>query len=366
MNTNMLPDLIIFFSALFAFVLATGQLVLQNKNRNNILLSALLACYGFFQLSNSFSLFKNIKNWQEMYSVMHLVGIVSFFNIGPLLFLYFKAIVKSPITISKKTALHFIPGFMYALFFTINKMMGNNFLDCQNLNSHLSTYNTVYKIMTFSSVVILILYCLKLIKHLVSLFMQKYSKEKKSLRISLYCVTALFILAVLWLINVSMSLGLIKIIHLSLSLYIIFIYILSNKYPQLLHIVKLESQRDYYIRSQTKGLDINSIMKKLYSLMNENKIFSDETLTVKQLASELNITPHQLSEILNQKIGKTFYHYINGMRVEEAKILLKTDSERSILSITYDVGFNSTSAFYNAFKKHTGYSPSDYRKKFIK
>jgi len=209
-------------------------------------------------------------------------------------------------------------------------------------------------------------YCLHLIKHLASLFIKKYSREKKSLRISLYCVTALFSLAVIWLLNLAMSLNLIKTIHLSLSIYLIVIYILSNKYPQLLHIVKLESQRDYYIRSQTEGLDINSIMRKLHTLMKGKKIYSNEDLTVKHLASELEITPHQLSEILNQKIGKTFYNYINEMRIEEAKILLQTDSEKSILSITYDVGFNSTSAFYNAFKKHTGYSPSAYRKKFQK
>ncbi len=61
-------------------------------------------------------------------------------------------------------------------------------------------------------------------------------------------------------------------------------------------------------------------------------------------------------------IGKSFFDFVNGYRIAEAKTLLSTTNE-SVLNITYDVGFNARSSFYNAFKRETGQTPTAYRKK---
>jgi YesN/AraC family two-component response regulator len=148
-----------------------------------------------------------------------------------------------------------------------------------------------------------------------------------------------------------------------LSIYIVAIFLLSNRYPQFMHIIKLEAQRDSYIRSQTSGLDVESILAKLSRIMIEQKLYINEDLTIGMLASQLEINTHQLSEILNLRIGKNFYNYINQLRIEEAKRMLTDEPGSNILSISIAVGYNTTSAFYNAFKKYMGISPSSYRKK---
>ena len=69
-------------------------------------------------------------------------------------------------------------------------------------------------------------------------------------------------------------------------------------------------------------------------------------------------------QIINEKMGRNFLDFVNQYRVEEAKGML-TDENRNhltVLSIAYDAGFNSKTAFYSAFKKQTGTSPTKYRK----
>jgi AraC-like DNA-binding protein len=76
----------------------------------------------------------------------------------------------------------------------------------------------------------------------------------------------------------------------------------------------------------------------------------------------LSITTHQLSEFLNKQMHISFNYYINRYRVEEAIDLLQEQPERSITSICFSVGFNSKSAFYEAFAKFVCISPAKYRK----
>ena len=85
--------------------------------------------------------------------------------------------------------------------------------------------------------------------------------------------------------------------------------------------------------------------------MIEEKLYCDEDLSLKGLSDQIYITPHQLSEILNERLGINFSRYINEFRVNEAIVMMKDEPERNLLSIGFAVGFNSKSAFYNACLK---------------
>ena len=65
-------------------------------------------------------------------------------------------------------------------------------------------------------------------------------------------------------------------------------------------------------------------------------------------------------QTLSQFLHTKFFQFVNGFRVEEAKKALK-DSDKLVISIAFDVGFNSKSTLNTAFKKIVGYSPSAYR-----
>ena len=57
--------------------------------------------------------------------------------------------------------------------------------------------------------------------------------------------------------------------------------------------------------------------------------------------------------------------FVNEFRIKEAKSILKDPSKKefTVLEILYEVGFNSKSSFNTAFKKHTGLTPTQFRKK---
>jgi AraC-like DNA-binding protein len=107
-----------------------------------------------------------------------------------------------------------------------------------------------------------------------------------------------------------------------------------------------------------------AIQTRLTFLLDVEKIFKDEDLTLLSLAEKLNITPHQLSWIINDKMNQSFATLINRYRIEEVKKKLadgaKNDS--TILQMALDSGFSTKTAFNRAFKKFTGLTPSQYRK----
>ncbi|MCP5102737.1 MAG: helix-turn-helix domain-containing protein, partial [bacterium] len=121
--------------------------------------------------------------------------------------------------------------------------------------------------------------------------------------------------------------------------------------------------RNKYKNSTLDPEKAESALKKLRVLLESDKIFRDETLSLNSLASKLNIAPRYLSQIMNEQLDKSFWALINGYRVEEAKKMLAETGKRdfSIMEIAFEVGFNSKEAFNRAFKKYTGVTPSQFR-----
>ena len=110
---------------------------------------------------------------------------------------------------------------------------------------------------------------------------------------------------------------------------------------------------------------INSILGiNLKSVMEEEKLFCDEDLSLSRLSDVLDVSPRQLSRYINCNYNMNYNTFINDYRIEESKKMLLTQPGRSILDIANSVGFNSYSVFYTAFREKTSLSPAGYRKKY--
>lgn len=116
-----------------------------------------------------------------------------------------------------------------------------------------------------------------------------------------------------------------------------------------------------YSRSKISEADMDRIEIKLIKAMEQDKLQSDPSLTLRKLSDTTGVSENRISQVLNLRIGKGFYDFVNYWRVKNACERLKTTNE-NLLDITYAVGFNSRSTFNLAFKKHTGKTPSGYRK----
>lgn len=96
----------------------------------------------------------------------------------------------------------------------------------------------------------------------------------------------------------------------------------------------------------------------------QSKPYLNSKLTLNTVAKLLETNQQHLSQILNEKTDKNFNYHLSSLRIAEAEKLLKSDvyNEITIESIAHACGFNSYSAFYNAFKKFTGKTPNEYVK----
>jgi AraC-like DNA-binding protein len=123
-----------------------------------------------------------------------------------------------------------------------------------------------------------------------------------------------------------------------------------------------EAARARYGASTLREVDVEACLDRLNHLMTDGKAYQNESLSLASLASAVGLSGHQLSELINTRLGVGFSRYVRECRVNAAKALLISAPGRSILSISMDTGFRSQSAFYAAFKEVTGQSPGDYRR----
>ena len=108
--------------------------------------------------------------------------------------------------------------------------------------------------------------------------------------------------------------------------------------------------------------DYSKIIEKLILLMEIEQPYLDPELNLTKLSSLMKTKPEVISEVLNSSLNQNFFEYINKYRIEEFKIryLSKENKHLSIMGIAYDCGFNSKAAFYRAFNKFEGISPTAY------
>ncbi len=116
---------------------------------------------------------------------------------------------------------------------------------------------------------------------------------------------------------------------------------------------------------QTPKLSEVSEYKEITDFVKEQHLYRDPDLTVRTLAASYRIAPRRLSNIIKTKNGQNFNYFINAFRIEEAKklIICPKHAHLSMYGIALQVGFNSRSAFYRAFKDITGTTPTVYRSK---
>ncbi len=107
--------------------------------------------------------------------------------------------------------------------------------------------------------------------------------------------------------------------------------------------------------------EVRELSDKLDELMADKKLFKDPNLKLPDVASQLNLLPHRLSQLLNDNLKKNFTFFINEYRIEEAKELIVKSPHLKLESIGYECGFNSKSTFYSTFKKITGITPLTFK-----
>ncbi len=292
--------------------------------------------------------------------------------ITPPLFLYVKALTAPKFEFTRKHLWHFIPFILVFLlesekfFLPITlKQAGYREILAGTVSSNFYYYLTI----TSNLYVVTYLYiCYRIVKN--ALRQKKHTLSARivqNIRWFKNLLLTLFSIAILsTILDVLPSLSMIDdyLTPFFLTVVVYGMGFMGIRQSEIFTTSEFSSDSKKYQKSVLTDEMANKILKKLAHLMEVERTFADSTLSLPKLAGMLRISTHHLSQVLNERLNRTFFNYINEHRVEFAKQkLLAPDSQKyTMLELAYEVGFNSLSAFNTAFKKHTGMSPTAYKK----
>ena len=131
-------------------------------------------------------------------------------------------------------------------------------------------------------------------------------------------------------------------------------------FPELLSDVTLASEV-VYSKSKLGRVNVAVKREQLERLMVEGQIYENDDLSLNNVAEQLGLTGHQLSELVNSNFNLSFPRYVRHHRIEAAKRMLLAEPDASVLSIGLATGFKSQSSFYAAFRDLAGQAPAAYR-----
>jgi AraC-like DNA-binding protein len=117
-----------------------------------------------------------------------------------------------------------------------------------------------------------------------------------------------------------------------------------------------------YARARLAEDDASALEARIRAAMTERHLYQRAGLTLAELADEVAATPHELSQVLSTRLGRNFYNFINEHRIEHVKTALRT-SDRPVLDLALEAGFQSKSTYNSAFRKATGTTPSEFRQR---
>lgn len=116
-------------------------------------------------------------------------------------------------------------------------------------------------------------------------------------------------------------------------------------------------------KKEVEKEDYEYIYAQILQLMRE-EIYLDASLNLSLMAKRLNKQPYLISRVINDQFGKTFPELLLTYRIKKAQELLLSSLNQTytVEGIAYESGFSTLSAFYSAFKKETGMTPTQFRK----
>ena len=357
------------FTSLFFFVL-----LLNKKNRS--LPDGILAAWMLVIGIHLSSTYLYIQGYWDTYP--HLIGItVPFpFFYGSMLYLYVAKSIKNDSRLRRKDYLHFLPialSYMYMFpFYFFYTAEEKRMVDRGEIDDS-GTFSNVMVVAFIVSAIAYAVYAFRLLNRHKSMIEENFSNTENInlnwLRGFIWGIIAIFITVTIVLVSRDI-IGITYPFTPEIIFYSMIVFaILALGYYGIKHeniftdsvIVELnEKSKGSYKRSTLKEDMAKQKHEALSQLMTDEKPYLETNLTLNSLAEQLEITPHHLSQIINQFEGQNFNDFVNKYRVEEFIVRAQKDPHFSFLALALDSGFNSKSTFNSVFRKHKGVTPSQF------
>ena len=368
MNNTLIIGLSAGGSFLLSFLLA------NHPKHNNIYANRWL---GVFMLAFAMSLLEIFiydLGLQNQYPLTISFLELSRFVAAPALYLsvrYFTAPTK---TFTWRTFAHFLL-FLVLFLFQLPRMLTGNNLEIADKTLESIIFTFFAAAFPIQIIIYWILSYRKLYRHRQNIRQLASSTESIDLSWLTNLLYVVIVIVITWLhlafFNPSGGASYASVLYF-LSVYFLSYYSLKQKevyaYPEQtlkeLDII-LNKDPDHKAEKQKRLSDtqINYLKIKLENLMEEEKVYLNNELSLPLLSHKMGISIHELSFLINDEYGENFFSFVNRYRVEKAKVLLLNNAARlTMLDIAFQAGFNSKTSFNTSFKKLTGLSPTEFQR----
>ncbi len=353
------------------FLVATASFFIHKGKTNankifSLFLLAKLICF-----SNSF-LFYNYNFAIENLTHLFFIGQSFDLLLGPLMLIYARILMRKSYPINWKFMIHGIPFVLHLIYMTFvfhskNSVEKKELIESQRLFTY--TFYIVNQIIIYLSFVIYGFFILREItfyhKKLKSIYSNLTTPQMNWLIAFILGLCAIWLMAIFNAILSVYRIG----ITIPIWIYIISIFLFANmiffygiKYAESFSGINNKTASKYK-KTLIPENKVDEILKKLMQYTEVDKPYLDPDINITKIADKLKIPSYQISQLLNSKLNKNFFEFISYYRIRESiEKLSDPNNNLTILEVLYESGFNSKSAFNNAFKKHTGITPSQFRK----
>ncbi len=335
---------------------------------------------NYFLASTILSLtLSNLQYWlidtniiPRIYFEQNLIIYIPFeFLILPFFYFFVKSFIQQKVLIKQITYI-FFPFIFSIIYILIRNFISNDILVVKYLNIIVEYISII-----FSIVLILLIFVL-LVQHEKEIKTQKLTEVliktkwlKKSLLVG-------GLLCILWFFSFNifgnyLNKGYYKYYPLWIGIAILMYWIgytailqkhLYNERVEIRSKISNKKRQNRQLNNESPSNLSTTSFNKMDFLVRERKLHLNPNLTLKSLAGLSGFSSGYISQLINEYAQLNFNDYINTLRINEAKYMLKEREydNYTMAAIGLEVGFNSKSSFYSAFKKFTDKTPVEYKK----
>ena len=367
--SNIINIIAIFQLFLLAYI------VISNNYRDisNRLLFSFLILNSLLLLVSYF--YKNEYLYRNDYPLLFFFIRSTFLILGPLVYLYTRSKCFNNFKLIRLDWAHSISFFVIFIFFVLEYYMRSNQTEGSS-SASVDTY-TFFGFQVFWSffllqLLIYIIFSYKVLRQYktslktISSYTENIDFRWLRLLLAVYLLHWFFdaLQPIFYLSGISNTdFYTVAGIFSTLSLLVFTTFVVINGLKQSSLFNKIE-EKPKYADSPLTEAESKKYLIELINFVETSKPFLDPKLKLIDLSNTLSIPEKQISQLLNQKLGKNFFDFINGYRIDEVKNNLSKNTNgnsKTVLEIAFMSGFNSKTAFNRSFKKFTGKTPSEYK-----
>lgn len=364
----------IIFSSLAAFQLFFVSLYLfmnrKGDARSNLLLglSLLLLAISIGNIT------LNVIDPELSYGIIYAIDDGFFFLYGPLIYFYVQNVVYRDFKFRLLHIIHLIPALLYYLYFFISLFISLHIDNANLADSDTESEFSLAKALIIGSVFLYLLGYLWFARRAILFYRSEIRKnfstvEGINLNWLMFILRSFVIITLIAMThNIQPILNSNTLNVVTLIALVVFIFYFINRvlvkalnYPEILSGIEW-SAKEKYQGSNLSSDEIGLINLKLVSAIEDEKLFLNPDLTIKDVADHIGSNTKNVSQVINQIHHKNFFDFINSFRCAEVKQILEAEEKSTIMEAMFQSGFNSKSSFNKEFKKLTGQTPTEFKK----